>query len=390
MERIELPAFCCAILTAPRGGDAYRFARRALPGFAAFRSDAQRIELSDDPSSREARTGAMGFLLRRVTDLLLSGVPVAVDATGLREDQANQLARQVGRAYAVPVRMRVPGPGQADPEVHLTRSRTDARHEPGPFDIVGDVHGCTGELLHLLAALGYRVEGRDGAAGRGFSVAHPAGRRLVFLGDLADRGPDPVGSLALAADAAASGAALWVIGNHDWKLLQHLSGERASPNHGFAETAAAVDAEPGAWRGRLLEILRGLPSHLVLDGGRLVAVHAGCPEALQGRDSDALTSFCMYGLKTGLVDALGRPVRGDWAADYSGSAMVVHGHTPHAAPRWSAGARVVCLDTGCCFGGSLTALRWPERELVSVPALRAYAARGLDNVPEAAPPGHAA
>lgn len=384
---VELPSFCCAIVTAPQGGDAYAYARRALPAFEAIRAEGQRIELSDDPRSREARVGALGLLICKVTEMLLAGRPVAVDATGLRDDQLNQLARQVGRAYAVPIRLRAPGPREADPRVVLTRSATDRSEDAGPFDIVGDVHGCTEELLHLLSELGYRVEDRIDREGRRFSLMHPEGRRLVFLGDLADRGPDPIGALSLALDACETGMAHWTIGNHDAKLLQHLSGSRASPSHGFAETATAVDAEPPGWRARLLSLLERLPSHLVLDGGGLVAVHAGCPEALQGRDSHALTSFCMYGMTTGEMDAQGRPIRGDWAADYRGRAFVVHGHTPHAAPRWGGGGKVLCLDTGCCFGGALTAWRWPERELVSVPALRSYSERDLDEVPSSAPSG---
>lgn len=381
MDQIELPVFCCAIVTAPPGADAYAFARRALPAFEAIRADALRIELSDDPHSREARTGSMGLLLSKVTRLLLSGTPVAVDASGLRDDQMNQLARQAGKAYAVPVRVRAPAAGLPDPAFVMARSPTDRSDDRGPFDVVGDVHGCLDELIHLVVALGYRVEGGETSGGRGYSVSHPQGRRLVFVGDLADRGPDAVGAISFARDACASGAALCVIGNHDAKLLMHLAGKRASMNHGFPETAAAVDAEAVAWRVRTLAFLEGLPSHLVLDGGDLVVSHAGCPAFLQGKDSDAVTSFCMYGLKTGLVDECGRPVRGDWAADYRGRALVVHGHTPVAAPQWGGEGRVLCIDTGCCFGGALTALRWPERELVSVPALRAYAERELDPSP---------
>ena len=116
--------------------------------------------------------------------------------------------------------------------------------------------------------------------------------------------------------------------------------------------------------------LHGLVSHYVLDGGRLVAAHAGLKEEMQGRASGRVRDFALYGETTGEMDELGLPVRADWAAGYRGAAHVVYGHTPVAEPQWL--NRTINIDTGCVFGGRLTALRWPERELVSVPARRTY------------------
>src|SRR5215218_11210868 len=79
----------------------------------------------------------------------------------------------------------------------------------------------------------------------------------------------------------------------------------------------------------------------------------------------------MYGETTGESDEYGLPVRLNWAANYRGRANVVYGHTPTLTPTWE--NRTICIDTGCVFGGSLTALRYPEQELVSVPAARTYA-----------------
>jgi protein phosphatase len=117
--------------------------------------------------------------------------------------------------------------------------------------------------------------------------------------------------------------------------------------------------------------IHALPSHYLLDGGALVAAHAGMKESLQGRDSRRVRDFALYGDATGTLDEQGLPVRRDWAAHYHGAAMVVYGHTPVAEPEWR--NRTINVDTGCVFGGRLTALRWPERELVSVPARAAYA-----------------
>jgi polynucleotide kinase-phosphatase len=91
---------------------------------------------------------------------------------------------------------------------------------------------------------------------------------------------------------------------------------------------------------------------------------------MHGRGSGRVREFALYGETTGETDEFGLPVRYNWAADYRGSATVVYGHTPVPEPEWL--NRTINVDTGCVFGGGLTALRYPERELVSVPARRTY------------------
>ena len=91
---------------------------------------------------------------------------------------------------------------------------------------------------------------------------------------------------------------------------------------------------------------------------------------MQGRGSGKVRDFALYGETTGETDEFGLPVRYNWAAEYRGAAMVVYGHTPVPEPEWL--NRTVNIDTGCVFGGKLTALRYPEKEFVSVPAARTY------------------
>ncbi len=242
----------------------------------------------------------------------------------------------------------------------------DRRNLTGPFDIIGDVHACSEELEALLAKLGYRIERNDTADGPGWTVTPPAGRTAVFLGDLVDRGPDSPGALALVMDMAAAGHALAIPGNHDAKLARALAGRKVEVRHGLAQTIEQLDATPESFRQRVAAFIELLPSHYVLDGGRLVAAHAGMKEELQNRTSRQVREFGLYGETTGETDDEGLPVRLDWAADYRGRATVVYGHTPVARAEWV--NETICIDTGCAFGGRLTALRWPERELVSVPA----------------------
>ena len=255
----------------------------------------------------------------------------------------------------------------------ITRTKlfNDLRHETGPFDVIGDVHGCRAELEALLAELGYAI-GRD-HEGRA-AGAHHDGRRAIFVGDLVDRGPDTPGVLRLVMGMVAAGDAFCVPGNHENKLLRALRGRNVQVTHGLAESLAQLAAETDQFRADAERFMDGLISHYVLDGGRLVVSHAGLTERYQGRASGRVREFCLYGQTTGETDEYGLPVRYPWAQEYRGEAMVLYGHTPIPAPEWI--NNTLCLDTGCVFGGRLTALRYPERELVSVPAAKVYYAAG--------------
>jgi polynucleotide kinase-phosphatase len=240
----------------------------------------------------------------------------------------------------------------------------DRRHDHGPFDIIGDVHGCFDELRELLDQLGYQV------AGDGTGAHHPDGRRAFFVGDLVDRGPATPAVLRLAMGMVDAGDALCIPGNHEAKLLRALRGRNVTVSHGLAESLAQLAAEPPEFSKQVEEFIDRLVSHLVLDDGKLVVAHAGLRADMQGRASGAVRSFALYGDTTGETDEFGLPVRYPWAEDYRGDAMVVYGHTPVPEASWL--NRTICIDTGCVFGGQLTALRYPERELVSVDAHEAY------------------
>ena len=256
----------------------------------------------------------------------------------------------------------------ASATVTRTPLYNDLRHETGPFDVIGDVHGCRAELESLLVDLGYVVERDD--QDRAVGASHPDRRRAVLVGDLVDRGPDTPGVLRLVMSMVGSGDALCVSGNHEAKLLRALRGRNVQLTHGLAESLAQLDAEPAEFREAVERFLDGLISHYVLDGGRLVVSHAGLPERFHGRASGRVRQFCLYGETTGETDEFGLPVRYPWANDYRGSAMVLYGHTPVPTAEWI--NNTLCLDTGAVFGGRLTALRYPERELVSVPAAKVY------------------
>ena len=249
-------------------------------------------------------------------------------------------------------------------EVRRTPLWTDRRDDRGPFDIIGDVHGCHAELTALLRQLGYRL------SDEGTSATPPPGRRTVFVGDYGDRGPDTPAVLKLVMSMAEAGTALCLPGNHDMKLVRKLKGRDVQITHGLGETLAQLESESAEFREQVRDFLEKLVSHVVLDGGKLVVAHAGMKEAYQGRASGRVRDFALFGETTGETDEFGLPVRLQWASEYRGQAAVVYGHTPVATPEWF--NNTVNIDTGCVFGGRLTALRWPEREVVSVPARRTY------------------
>ncbi|MET9022033.1 polynucleotide kinase-phosphatase [Actinopolymorpha sp. NPDC004070] len=248
-------------------------------------------------------------------------------------------------------------------EIVRERPWNDRTDEHGPFDVIGDVHGCASELRTLLAELGWKIE-YDGSAA--VDATHPEGRQAVFVGDLVDRGPDTPGVLRLVMGMVASGNALCVSGNHEAKLVRALRGSKVAVSHGLAESLAQLEGEPEEFRARAFAFMDGLVSHYVLDGGKLVVAHAGLKESYHGRSSGRVRSFALYGDTTGETDEYGLPVRYPWAREYRGQAVVVYGHTPVPAAEWI--NNTICLDTGAVFGGALTALRYPEREIVSVPA----------------------
>ncbi|HEY0617435.1 MAG TPA: polynucleotide kinase-phosphatase, partial [Kribbella sp.] len=268
--------------------------------------------------------------------------------------------------------------------IERTRLFNDLKDQTGPFDIIGDIHGCRVELEQLLVDLGYTIT-RD-AHGRPIDAQYAAGpasggelaspgsdgpvRRVVFVGDLVDRGPDTPGVLRLVMGMVAAGHAFCVPGNHEDKLLRALRGKNVKVTHGLEESLAQLAAEPEEFRTAVETFIDGLISHYVFDDGKLVVSHAGLVERMHGRTSGRVRAFCLYGETTGETDEFGLPLRYPWANDYRGRAMVVYGHTPTPEPEWI--NNTICLDTGCVFGGTLTALRYPERELVSVQAFEQY------------------
>jgi len=254
----------------------------------------------------------------------------------------------------------------AEIEIIRTKLLCDKKEVTGYFDIIGDIHGCFEELRELLKKLGYVVR-KNGAE---IEVVAPEHRKAIFVGDLTDRGPNSPDVLRLVMKMVKNKRAYCVCGNHDAKLLRKLSGQSVKLTHGLDLTMAQLEAESADFLTETRLFLDSLTSHYVFDEGNLVVAHAGIREDMQGKMSGKITSFCLYGDTTGESDEYGLPIRLNWAENYRGKAMVIYGHTPVLEAEWQ--NNTMDIDTGCVFGGKLTALRYPEREIVQVKAKKTY------------------
>jgi protein phosphatase len=424
---LTIPELSLVVLIGASGAGKSTFARAHFRPTEVLSSDFCRGLVADDENDQSATTAAFDVLHYIAGKRLAAGRLTVIDATNVQPEARRPLVALAQQYHCLPVAVVFHLPeaicqerNRARPDrafgPHVVRRHTqdlrrslphlrhegfryvyllntpdeitaatverqplwtDRRQDSGPFDIIGDVHGCYDELCALLAQLGY--EPAPSAEGSDPTWRHPADRKAVFLGDLVDRGPDTPAVLRLVMGMVGAGVALCVPGNHDLKLLRKLKGKNVQIAHGLAETLAQLEPEPDEFKQGVATFLDGLISHYVLDGGKLVVAHAGLPAAMQGRASNRVRDFALYGETTGETDEFGLPVRYNWAAEYNGAAMVVYGHTPVPQPEWL--NRTINIDTGCVFGGRLTALRYPERELVSVPAGRTYAASARPFLP---------
>jgi protein phosphatase len=433
---IKIPELSMVVLMGPSGSGKSSFARKHFKATEILSSDYCRGLVADDENDQAATKDAFDVLHYVAGKRLAGGKLTVVDATNVRPEDRKKYVELAREYHCLPVAIILNMPealcqerNQQRPDrnfgSHVVRNHANAlrkslrgleregfrhvyilnspedvetvtlnreplwnnlKHLSGPFDIIGDVHGCCDELEQLLAKLGYRkVPMSVGEPARERVVyAHPEGRTAVFLGDLVDRGPRIVETLYLVKDMVEAGTALAVPGNHDLKLLRKLRGKDVRITHGLQDSLDQIDALDDAAKAQFMRdippFLDSLISHYVLDGGNLVVAHAGMKESMQGRGSGKVREFAMYGETTGETDEFGLPVRFDWASEYRGKATVVYGHTPARETEWV--NRTICIDTGCVFGGSLTALRYPEKELVSVPAAMTYCEPVKPLIPE--------
>ncbi len=319
---LRLPELSLVLLVGPSGSGKSTFARRHFKATEIVSSDACRGIVSDDENDQTVSAQAFELLHFIVRQRLALGRLTVVDATNVDAAARATLVALAREYHFLPAALvfKIPesvchernatradrnfGPNVVKRQSALLRQglrnlktqgfrtivffksqeEVDAvegiereplwnnrKQDHGPFDIVGDVHGCYEELLGLIEKLGYSASEHV--------VSHPEGRRLVFVGDLVDRGPDSPNVLRLAMASVKAGNAICVPGNHDTKFLRWLNGKHVQLTHGLAETVAQLEADP-IDRRDLTEFLDGLVSHYVFDDGKLVVAHAGLKEEM--------------------------------------------------------------------------------------------------------------
>ncbi len=414
--KVTIPELSLVVLIGPSGSGKSSFARKHFKPTEALSSDFCRRLVSDDENAQVATKDAFEVLHFIGSKRLAAAKLTVVDATNVQEEARRPLVALARQYHCLPVAIVFDLPEKLCQErnrdrpdrafgPHVIRQQAqqmrrslrrlkregfrhvfvlsspeevdeatiqrqplwnDKRDDHGPFDIIGDVHGCYDELTELLVLLGYEEQA-------GGSFAHPAGRKLIFVGDLVDRGPRIPETVRLVRESVNAGHAFCVPGNHDIKFMRAVGGKDVQIKHGLADSLQQFEVyekqAPG-FNHVAAEFIDSLVSHYVFDEGKLVVAHAGMKEEMQGRGSGRVREFALYGETTGETDDFGLPVRYNWAADYRGRAMVVYGHTPVPEPEWL--NRTINIDTGCVFGGKLTALRYPEKEIVSIPAAYTY------------------
>lgn len=420
---LSIPKLSLVLLIGVSGSGKSSFAKKHFGRYEIVSSDECRGIVSDDANNQAATHDAFELFNFIISKRLKSGLLTVADATNVQQESRKKLIDLARSFHALPTAIVFNMPQELCEErngrrtdrtisrrtlqrqmqdlkqalrglkregfvkIHILRSEeevnavtaivreklyNDKTDDCGPFDIIGDIHGCYEELIELLHKLNYSVDSvEDNGTNYGLNIYHPENRKAVFLGDLVDRGPASPSVLKLVMSMVRSGSALCVPGNHDMKLQKKLNGKTVQEKHGLAETLKQLEGESEALKNDVNVFLNDLISHYVLDRGRLVVSHAGLKEEMHGRGSGAVRSFCLYGETTGETDEYGLPIRHNWAAEYRGRAKIVYGHTPVLEAQWL--NNTIDIDTGCVFGGSLTALRYPEEELVSVKARKTYA-----------------
>ncbi|MCL2859535.1 MAG: polynucleotide kinase-phosphatase [Oscillospiraceae bacterium] len=410
--RIEIPKLSVVAMIGASGSGKSTFAKKYFKSTEILSSDYFRGLVSDDENNQGVSKAAFETLYYVAEKRLEARKLVVIDATNVQKNDRSQIVELARKFNVLPVAIVLNTPDTVciernsnredrqfgehvikrhcmnlkkslrhlrkegfryiyivdnpDEEIEIIRvpSWTDKSDEHGPFDIIGDVHGCFDELCELLTKLGYTCDSSN------FTASHPEGRKAIFLGDLCDRGNKIPETLKLVINMVNGEDALCVPGNHDVKLLRYLNGSRVQLTHGLDISAKQLEEQSEEFINEIKIFLDSLISHYVLDEGKLVVAHAGMIEKYQGKSSSRVRDFALYGDTTGESDEFGLPVRLDWASEYRGKARVVYGHTP--TTEVYAVNNTFNIDTGCVFGGKLSAYRYPEGEIISVAAKQTY------------------
>ena len=375
VTELMIPEMALVVLIGPKSSEKSTFAKKHFDASQIISIDSIRSIIASEATDDDAFDVVEIIAAKR----LAKGLLTVIDGLDMGSDKRQRLISLARKFHRPPVAVLFDTKQSLDKihqekwkfihepvenaSIHYIPLECNKRHEEGPFDIIGDIHGCFDELKELILKLGYILSENR--------ISHPKGRKAIFLGDLTDRGPDSPGVLKLVMQMVSSESALCILGNHDVKLMRKLQGKDVVIAHGLDKTLEQLASCSPEFRNQVQSFYKNCPCHYVLDQGELVVAHAGLKKHYHGGESKTVTAFALYGATTGKLDENNLPKRSNWAKKYDGEALVVYGHTPIINSEWL--NNTINIDNGCVFGGQLTALRYPEKNLVSVQAKKAYA-----------------
>lgn len=414
---ILLPKTSIVVLCGPAGCGKSTFAKKNFRNYEIVSSDSCRAMVCDDESNMESSKEAFELFYFIIEKRMKLGKIIAADSTALSYDSRRKILQLAGRNgyYTVLVMFDIPleavlkqnntrdrkvpekvikkqyesfikskkyidkegfdrivtiSPENIDSiKLHVKPSNIEVG-DSGPFDIISDIHGCCSELEILLDKLGYKKSGG--------AYTRSGGRKVIFAGDIVDRGPRVIDTINTVYNMVLQGSAYYIPGNHCNKFYRYLQGRKVQVKHGLEMTVEEYEKlnkyEKEKLKSHFIDLYEGAPPYIIADFGNLVIAHAGIREDMIGKTSGKINDFVLYGDVTGKTDTEGFPERGDWTKDYCGEALIVYGHTPVDEPVFV--NNTINIDQGVSIGGSLTALRYPEKEIVQVKSLYTYYTEG--------------
>ena len=399
------------ILVGPSASGKSTFAQRHFPATMWVATDNCRGLICDYPGNQQVSEDAFSLFYTLIEQRLANGCATIADSTALKKNYRQRLydlaaryqfrtvlvlfdlpletcqSQDRPREYAVGeqvlqqqfksfARTKTELCGEPYHELIVLRSPEEItqfafywtspvveRSDYALFDIIGDVHGCHKLLTELLTQLGYQK------APQQHHYAHPGGRRAIFVGDIMDRGTENLKVLDLVYDMCRYNSAWYVPGNHCNKFFRYLGGSTVTVNEGLEQTVAEFTAltigDQQKYRMKFCHLYAQAPPYLLLDHGRLVVVHAGITPYYLGRTDRKVWDICLYGPTILSNKPNQDPLA--WTDQYgNGKPLVVYGHIPVPEARWHKNS--IGIDLGAVKGGSLAALRYPEKEVVQVKA----------------------
>lgn len=416
-HKIRIPKNALLVLVGASGSGKSTLAEKWFPGCVISSDECRRKLAGDIPSAPLQAYSDGAFILFKswIQARLRHGLLTVADSTALRPEYRNDLAKIANEEHARVRYLFIDTPqdeclkrneGRRDndkvpdgvirrqfgslsksrgwlrtneycytikpgDEVEFVLTDSISTIEAPAIDVIGDVHGCLNELVDLIEKLGYFKGGF--IENEQMVYKHPEGRKLVFVGDLIDRGPEPYNVLNFVRRHVENGLAELVLSNHERKLRQFLGGGKVTIKEEFQKSLNSFPQDlDKAGLKAFLHTLRPYRTWTSPAGEPWVVAHAAFDPKFMGKMDGKIEAYCVYGPVNSVDPVTHMPDRIAWWETYKPGPKVAYGHivTDDFKPRIVNGT--YGIDTGCVHGGYLTALRLPEVTFTQVQARQVY------------------